>query len=448
MINFSSRKWFEEYLVFRKRYPINIDLLEPELRGVADLMQISSLENPRHSLYNLLQNSGLAYGFPVQYPFQPGPQKRISIQKSAKLILIDTLIYIIFQKESWSSRQMPDKIEEAGQLIQGYYRGMNRFSPHADEDMIEKLLLQRIAFKRSFLDFRRSGINSHLFWDLYFFQEFMNQKDKGLMREEQVFENLFWRKKKMKIKTMQLIAAAVHSDRKVTKSEKVLQHHFKRSARYLSRGEKDRLQKQFQEGVNLDYINIPELTWLGRRYLLDVSMLTLYADKHFDEMERQYAERLLSKLQLNAEDLYESQFQLGCFLMQYGKKLNFYNNRKNSVYLIAQAVSGNMKKLRTASYLEYEETVEMAAILGKLLKAQLGKTDPDKLPSEEEIAYALEQIKDLPRFLPFFSVIFMPVPGITELYILLACSIERLTGDNIKLLPSQFSKIVKGKGRR
>jgi len=153
----------------------------------------------------------------------------------------------------------------------------------------------------------------------------------------------------------------------------------------------------------------------------------------------------LSKLQLSAEDLRESQFNLGCFLMQFGKKLNFYNNRKNSVALISQAIGGNINKLRTASYLEYEETVEMALTLGKLLKARLGEKDLTKLPSEEEIAYALEQVKDLPRFLPFFSLIFMPVPGITELYILLACAIERMTGDQIKLLPSQFSKIVKGK---
>jgi len=444
MIKFRSKDWFEDYLTHRKEYPISADTLSLDKFGISPNL-INPYESAKHPVYALLQRSGLSYGFPVQYPFQPTSKKRMSTRKKAKLTLVDTLTQLVFYHQNWDTDHMTDKIDEAGQLMKTYYRSMSRYAPQPDEYIIEKLLQQRVAFKRTWLDFRRSGINSHLFWDLYFFGEYLSGREKQLMRPEQLFENLFWRKKKMQIKTMQLIAAAIHSDDKVTKGEKVLQHQLKISSRYLTKGEKERLHRQFKTGIDLDYINLPELSWLGRRHLLDVSLLALFADKDFNEKEEEYVNRLAAKLQLGPEEITESKFLLGCFLMQHGRKLNFYNNRKSSVALISQSIGSNTQKLKTASYLEYQETVEMASILGKLLKAGLGKIDPDKLPSEEEIAYALEQIKDIPRFLPFFSIMFMPVPGVTELYILLACSIEKLTGDNLKLLPSQFSKIVKKK---
>lgn len=444
MVKFRSKNWFAEYLAYRKQYPISLETLELGELGVPSSVT-AGFESPKYPIYALLQRSGLAYGFPVHYPFQAPDQRRMSARKTAKMVLVDTLTQLVFDHHVWDVRQMPEKMDEAGDLIQHYYRNLNRYAPQPDENAIENLLQQRIAFKRTWLDFRRSGINSHLFWDLYFFQEYLGAREEQRMREEQLFENLFWRKKKMKISMMQLIVAAIHSDHRISRGERVLQHQLRMSARYLTRGEKDRLQKQFKEGLDLDQVKLPELPWLGRRYLLDLCLLALFADKEFNEQEQQFLDRLAVKLQLDPEEVNESKFLLGCFLMQYGQKLNFYNNRKNSVALISQAIGANAHKLTKASYLEYQETVEMASIIGKLLKAQLSKTDPKKLPSEEEIAYALEQIKDLPRFLPFFSIMFMPVPGITELYILLACSIERLTGDNLKLLPSQFSKLVKKK---
>lgn len=443
MVNFRSKEWFEAYLAYRKEHPVASDTWSPADLGLAP-GAMAGYESPRHPIYALLQRSGLAYGFPVQYPFQP-PATRLSAKKKAKLTLVDTLTQMVFYHQNWPTDRMPEKIDTAGHFIRRYYRSMSRFAPQPDEDIIEKLLNQRVAFKRTWLDFRRSGLNSHLFWDMYFFSEFLDKHGTVQMREEQLFENLFWRKKKMKIKTMQLIIAAIHSDHKITKGEKVLQHQLKTSAQYLTKGEKARLHKQFREGLTLDQITLPELPWLARRYLLDLCLLALYADKNFNEDEQQFLEQLAAKLHLSPEEIDESKLHLGFFLMQHGRKLNFYNNRKNSIALISQAIGGNTEKLTRASYLEYQETVELARTLGQLLKAQLGIVNPDKLPSEEEIAYALEQIKDLPRFLPFFTIMFMPVPGITEMYIMLAVSIEKLTGDSLKLLPSQFSKVVKGK---
>ena len=153
---------------------------------------------------------------------------------------------------------------------------------------------------------------------------------------------------------------------------------------------------------------------------------------------------LVEKLGLSKSDVVESKADLSCFLLQYGSSLHFYSNRKSSFLLLGQAIRENTRELTYAAGMEYQETRDMALTIGALLKSQL-KEGSEDLPSEDEIILALEQLKDMPRFLPFLSMVFIPVPGITELYILLAYSIERMTGDKIQLLPSQFSKMVKKK---
>lgn len=69
-------------------------------------------------------------------------------------------------------------------------------------------------------------------------------------------------------------------------------------------------------------------------------------------------------------------------------------------------------------------------------------------PTPEEMQQAVDQLKDIPRLLPFFVLIVMPLPGVTEGYMLVALTLEKWMGERVSLLPSQFRKVfdsVKGK---
>lgn len=63
-------------------------------------------------------------------------------------------------------------------------------------------------------------------------------------------------------------------------------------------------------------------------------------------------------------------------------------------------------------------------------------------PHASQIQQAKRQLLDLPKFLPFLGVIFLPLPGITELYILVAIAIERQLKGKISLLPEQLKKLL------
>ena len=111
-----------------------------------------------------------------------------------------------------------------------------------------------------------------------------------------------------------------------------------------------------------------------------------------------------------------------------------------------------MKKLRKittvprrvfkAIVLEGLETTQMVKVFARQGGCKLRITPEHHSPTEQELREALEQLKDIPRFLPFFIVALLPVPGIVEGYALLALILERLLGDRLRLLPSQFRHLL------
>lgn len=445
LINFRDPDWFDQYLEFRRQFALALDIPDPRRFGFS-AAQLEALSSLRHPLYTMLLHSGLIYGFPFVYPFKLPAGLKKEPEWQTELVMVDMLLYTTLEALGATNPELvyTEKLERAGALIKGYYKGILSVQSTQSKRSIEQVLTHRVRFHRNWLDWQKTGINPHLFWDWFFFREYlevaMGQPDRQVGFS---FQELVEEKKSMKWLTMRLIAAAAHSDQKISRREEVLQHHFQKSIQFFSKSELERLQQIFDSGLSLDAVNFPDSDWVARRYWLDISLLVLYADKEIDDVEDDFLHRLCQRLSLTDQDLMESKLALGGFLLRFGRKMPFMSGRRSSLALIGQALSQNFSRLHQATHAEYKETLDMGITLGRLMQHQLGFGKGKELPSEEEIAAALDQMKDLPKFLPFFTVFFVPVPGITELYILLAYSIERLSGNTVRLLPSHFSKMVK-----
>lgn len=117
-------------------------------------------------------------------------------------------------------------------------------------------------------------------------------------------------------------------------------------------------------------------------------------------------------------------------------------------------VSTNMKLRKIIRYqqqmfwafmVEGKETKQMLHVFLREGRGRLLVSFKSRNPSPEELRQAVEQLKDIPRFLPFFIVVVVPVPGVTESYTLLAFTLEKWLGHKFRLLPSAISKAIRGK---
>ncbi|KGE87482.1 MAG: TerB family tellurite resistance protein [Phaeodactylibacter xiamenensis] len=444
MLNFKSKSWLEQYLAYRQDKPLmpKVPVELPE----ALIQHGERFESLHHPLYLCMQRSGISFGFPVAYPFEAtdGRIQRMKRPDLAKFILLDTLLYTALLIEGQPTGQAyKDMVARFGRTLRQYYQQLHGRGAGQTHNFVEEILFERVQYKRSYFDFRRSGINSHLFWDIYGFQRYYEKQLSGEPSAEwaaALQEEL----KALKILTLKVIAAAVHADWEVTRQEKFLLRQFRKSARILTPGEQHAIRNLIRSGPSAWDIQVPEnLHWAGRRFLLDIALMGVYADAEIDLQEIHLLEELAFRLRLTEDDLISSKANLGLFLFQYGEQLRFYKARKAGMYLVWEAVAENTLKLGRAAKMEAVETREMAITLSRLLRRKFRPHGDTPLPSEQEIKAAIEQLKDLPRFLPFFSLIFMPVPGITELYIVTALSLERFSKGKISLLPSQLRQLSK-----
>ena len=93
--------------------------------------------------------------------------------------------------------------------------------------------------------------------------------------------------------------------------------------------------------------------------------------------------------------------------------------------------------------MEGVETTRMVKVFARLGTRKLRLIPSHRNPTQEEMDEAIAQLKDIPRFLPFFIVVVVPVPGMVEGYAVVALTLERWLGDRMKLLPSQFRHLLK-----
>ena len=103
------------------------------------------------------------------------------------------------------------------------------------------------------------------------------------------------------------------------------------------------------------------------------------------------------------------------------------------------------KRVFWAFFLEGKETKDMLHVFLREGRGRLLVSFKSRNPSPEELHDAMEQLKDIPRFLPFFIVVVVPVPGVTESYTLLAVTLEKWLGHKFRFLPSAFSKAIRDK---
>lgn len=101
------------------------------------------------------------------------------------------------------------------------------------------------------------------------------------------------------------------------------------------------------------------------------------------------------------------------------------------------------RQMLWAVVLEGVDAGRMMNVYARHGSGKLRLTPAHRHPTPEELREAGEQLKDTTRFLPFFVAAIIPVPGVVQGYVLVAVSLEKYLGDNIKLLPTRFRKLLK-----
>lgn len=394
-----EKGWLKEYLEYRKEL----------LKDFASNGRKSS--HPEHSLYRIVQPTGLMYGQSIDTIEHPD-SKNWDQKDRMKILLAESLItssLLFHDKPIKSSEELSGVIMKAIENIGNFYNTIfpelatptktlfgKRKSPI---ELAEKILDKRIEHTNSYSGnfWAQFFHNSLLFLDIFIFGQWIHTNADRIVSDFFKYE-----REELRFSVVKVMAAAAHANVAIEFEEKKLLEHFLQSAGLTSEKKKEAL-AIFEKGIELEEINLPtNNSWVLKKYFLEMSILTIWSDKRVEEIEVIFLKRFCDYLGFSEDDLENSMMAIEGFVLEHWEQLNTLQNKKDYDQVSEQFI-GRMSRItnynKSRLVKEVQKSEELMALLRKAKSNEL---------TEEEKVHMQELLITVLKTIPTFVLISLP----------------------------------------
>lgn len=394
-----EKGWLKEYLEYRKEL----------LKDFASNGRKSS--HPEHSLYRIVQPTGLMYGQSIDTIEHPD-SKNWDQKDRMKILLAESLItssLLFHDKPIKSPEELSGVIMKAIENIGNFYNTIfpelatptktlfgKRKSPI---ELAEKILDKRIEHTNSYSGnfWAQFFHNSLLFLDIFIFGQWIHTNADRIVSDFFKYE-----REELRFSVVKVMAAAAHANVAIEFEEKKLLEHFLQSAGLTSEKKKEAL-AIFEKGIELEEINLPtNNSWVLKKYFLEMSILTIWSDKRVEEIEVIFLKRFCDYLGFSEDDLENSMMAIEGFVLEHWEQLNTLQNKKDYDQVSEQFI-GRMSRITNHNkgrlVKEVQKSEELMALLRKAKSNEL---------TEEEKVHMQELLITVLKTIPTFVLISLP----------------------------------------
>ncbi len=351
-------------------------------------------------LHLLYARSGIVFGYPDELIFANQLDSTSwTTDEKLKLLLFEAHI-LIFQQKYGSVLKRRNQFLDS--LVQFYSthrsKGLRRYlrflSSRSREHLLERILGERIyvsAHMENWLYFH-AVTNVLCFTDVILYQSFVNDSDsRALDKFPEVAESAL---------TAYRLAAV--ADGNIEGRERELFRVFLLSANF-SRGLRKTVQKRLSGKKRLEDLVLPEKdTWLHRRFLLDISVLTIFFSHEAVPEELEYLDRLMRHLELPERELEESIVMVENFVLRNASRAEFLQDASSLEKVYSgltrrwiKILSRNKDKLAA----ELRESKELVFLIKKSTTQDLSKEEKEKVRT---------QFLDIVKSMPTLAIFMLP----------------------------------------
>ncbi len=391
--------WLKEYLDLRKGL-LN-DLTEENKQAA----------HPEHSLYRIIQPSGLMYGQPVGVDDLPNSDLWHEKDRM-KILLAESLIsssLLFHNKPIRNPEELSKVIIKTVENIGNFYNtifpelatpsktlfGRRKTPLELAEKILDKRIDRTAEFDTNF--WVQFFHNSLLFLDIFIFGQWIHTNADRIVSDFFKYE-----REELRFSVVKVIACAAHSNSKIEPEERRLLEFFLQSTD-LPLDKKREAKKIFDEGISLEEINLPtNNSWILKKYFLEIAILTIWADKLVEDSELGFLKQLCTYLGFSEDDLEISLLAIEGFVLEYWDKLNYLQNKQDFKQVSDQYV-GRMSKVTVAHKNKLLKSVQESKELMELL----ARARIMELPEEdrERMQHLLIMVI---KTIPTFSIISLP----------------------------------------
>ncbi len=400
-INPSNSGWLSDYLEYRK------SIFQSFLKDSAND------SHPEHSMYRILQPTGIMYGHPLN---KTNVADTTNLNK-LKLLMAESLIsgsLIYHHQEINNEDDFSDVIMRTVHKIGDFYTKIYpelSVSKHtflgkkkSPLEIAEKILENRVRetskehvnYWVSFFD------NIILFLDIYFFGQWMHTSS-----EQMIAEFFQQEKEELRFSIIKVMSAAAHANKNIEEEEQALFNFFLKSS-HLSSKQKEEAKKDFKKGISLSDIYIPnQNSWLLKKFFLELAILTVWVDRKLEDSEMVFLKAFSKKMGFYEEDLDNSLLAVEGFILENWDMLDHLRSG-HELDEISKEYLKRVKITTDKNAIRINDELKNNATLSKLLaKAKL-----DTLTKEEE-----KQLHDglinVLKAVPTFVIIGLPISYLT-----------------------------------
>jgi hypothetical protein len=392
-----GKGWLKNYLEFRK------DLLK-------DLARTRG-SHPEHSLYRVIQPTGLMYGQTVSDVDFPGIEDW-SEKDKMKILLAESLVSssLVFNDTPVNNPdELSNAVMKAVENIGNFYNNIfpematpattlfgRRKTPM---ELAEKILEKRIELTSDLEGnfWAYFFHNSLLFLDIYIFGQWIHTNADRIVADFFRYE-----RDELRFSIVKVIAAAAHANREVAFEEKRLFDLFL-SGTDLPADKLKEAQRIFDKGILVEEMNLPaENSWILKKFFLEIAMLTLWADRKMEESELAFLRSFCRYLNFSDEDLENSMIAVEGFVLEHWDQLARLQSKADFQQVSEQfisRVSSLAEKNRGRILKELESSREVMSLIKKARSSELTASEKERMRTE---------IIKVLRTIPTFVIVSLP----------------------------------------
>src|SRR6187402_825726 len=247
----AEKGWLKEYLEFRK-----------------DLLKDLNAENrkashPEHSLYRVIQPTGLMYGQPIDNIEHPD-SKDWNEKDRMKILLAESLIssaLLFHDKSIKTPDELSAVIVKTLESIGNFYNnvfpelatptktlfGRKKSAMELAEKILDKRIDNTDEYSGNF--WTQFFHNSLLFLDIFIFGQWIHTNADRIVSDFFKYE-----REELRFSVVKVIAASAHANKSIEYEERMLLDFFLQSAGLSAEKKKEAI-KVFEEGIDIEGIN-------------------------------------------------------------------------------------------------------------------------------------------------------------------------------------------------
>ncbi len=388
-MDLSEKGWFTELLKTKQAAPVK------------------EVEDKDEYIYKSLQPSGLMYGHPI-LPKEYVKEDFLGLESSEKLkiVLLDGFVKTaIFPQDAVVPTNPDEYVSFMAKVIVEFYEHAYPTSQIksksfwgkklSNEEIVENIINDRLNTTRQTTFWGGFFNSSLLFLDVLFFGEWISkpEEERGTLIEQRDLTHQ---------KLLEVMIAASYADGKLDPEEKELFEELLESV-HLTEPRKLHLLALLEKGNTIEELDVSDVQmWILRKYMLELAILFVWADKIVTEEEQTFINALGAKLNFSSEEIERSMAAIESFVVSNWGNVSFLQEKNNFSVISSQFIKRITKVVNENKNMISQEIKESKELMQLLIKS----TKEDLTPEEQIVVR--NQLIDILKILPTFVIIALP----------------------------------------